>query len=155
MINLEKASLTDCVKIHSLQVRSFKALLDKYNDITTNPGAELIERITTKMNQEVTDYYFIQVNNKDIGAMRIVRLSNNYCRISPMFILPEFQGKGYAQQAIKEVEKLYPKVKFWELDTIKEEPKLCYLYEKMGYKKTGKEEILQENMTIIYYEKQT
>lgn len=153
MIKLKKANLSNCEEIHALQVKSFQALLDKYNDITTNPAAEPIEIIIEKMNQEFTDYYFIQLQNINIGAIRIVRLDNNVFRISPMFILPEFQGNGYAKSAIKEAEALYPQAKVWQLDTIKEEPKLCHLYEKMGYKRTDKEEKLKENMTIVFYVK--
>ncbi len=113
-----------------------------------------METIVHKMKQDFTDYYFIKLDNEDIGSIRIVRLEDDICRISPMFILPEFQGNGYAQQAIDEVEELYPKASIWQLDTIKEEKMLCHLYEKMGYKPTGKEEAIQDKMTIIYYEKQ-
>lgn len=153
IVKLEKANITDCAEIHTMQIKSFKILLDKYKDIRTNPGAEPIERILERMNQEITDYYFIKLEDKHIGVIRIVRLPNKVCRISPMFILPEFQGKGYAQQAIMQVEALYPQENSWQLDTIKEETKLCHLYEKMGYKRTGKEEVLQENMVIVYYAK--
>lgn len=153
LIELRKADISDCEEIHILQVKSFQALLDKYNDISTNPASEPIERIVQRMSQNFTDYYFIQFDNKNIGAIRIVSLDNSMYRISPMFILPEFQGNGYAQQTIAKAESLYPKANGWQLDTIKEEPKLCYLYEKMGYKRTGKEEVLQQNMTIVFYAK--
>jgi len=39
------------------------------------------------------------------------------------------------------------------LDTILQEKSNCYLYEKIGYKKTGQIEKINENMDIIYYEK--
>ena len=152
-ISLRKATMTDCEQIHKMQAESFSALLDKYKDYSTNPAAEPAERIKQKMAQEFTDYYFISVNNSDIGAIRIMRLSANICRISPMFILPQYQGAGYAQQTILKVESLYPQAKRWELDTIKQESKLCYFYEKMGYVATGKEEIIQDDMTIILYSK--
>lgn len=51
------------------------------------------------------------------------------------------------------MEALYPEAAHWELDTIKQEPKLCHLYEKLGYRQTGKEEELQPGMTIVFYEK--
>lgn len=38
-----------------------------------------------------------------------------------MFILPEFQGTGFAQQTIIAIEKLYLQAVGWQLDTIKEE----------------------------------
>ena len=154
-ISLRKATMTDCEQIHKMQVESFSALLDKYKDYGTNPAAEPTERIEQRVAQEFTDYYFISLNSDDIGVIRIVRLSTSICRISPMFILPQHQDMGYAQQAIFKVESLYPQAKRWELDTIKQESKLCYLYEKMGYTATGKEENIQDGMTIISYSKAT
>lgn len=152
-ITLRKAQPEDCKKIHEMQVVSFRALLDKYKDYNTNPAAESIEIIESKMAQEFTDYYLVCLNDEIIGAIRIVRLGDDAYRISPMFILPEYQNKGYAQEAILLVESLYPQSKHWELDTIKQETKLCHLYEKMGYIPTGKEEPIQDNMTIVFYAK--
>lgn len=152
-ITLKRALRADCEQIHQMQSKAFKQLLEKYKDYQTNPGAETLERITRKMEHNLTDYYFIQLGNISIGVIRIVRDIKDTCRIAPMFILPEYQGNGYAQEAIKQVELLYPHTKYWELDTIKQEQKLCYLYEKMGYKATGKEEEIQEGMSIKYYAK--
>jgi hypothetical protein len=39
------------------------------------------------------------------------------------------------------------------LDTILQEAGNCYLYEKLGYKKTGKTEKINDKMDIVYYEK--
>ena len=60
-----------------------------------------------------------------------------------------------AQETLYEIEKIYPQTVHWTLDTIKEEAKLCHLYEKMGYRTTGQEECIQQNMTIVFYEKRT
>lgn len=43
-----------------------------------------------------------------MGAVRVVRLSDQECRIANMFMLPEYQGCGYAKKALKQVERLYP-----------------------------------------------
>lgn len=154
-IKLHKASMLDCNKIHQIQVRAFKRLLDKYGDLSTNPGAEKVEQVERRFEQVNTDYYIIYGDDEMIGAIRIVKRQGNVCRLSPIFILPEFQGKGYAQQAIISVESLYPAVVVWQLDTIKEEPALCHLYEKMGYKPTGKEKSIQDHMTLVDYEKRS
>ena len=74
-------------------------------------------------------------------------------RISPMMILPQYQNKGYAQKAMLKIEELYSDIKCWQLDTIKQEDKLCYFYEKVGYRKTGKEEEIKQGMDIVYYQK--
>ena len=72
-----------------------------------------------------------------------------------MCILPDHQGKGYAQQVVKKVEALYTQTKRWELDTIKQETKLCYLYGKMGYKLTGRQTHIKDGMDLVDYVKQS
>ena len=39
------------------------------------------------------------------------------------------------------------------LDTIQEEAGNCHLYEKIGYKKSGRTEVINERMTLVFYEK--
>ncbi len=153
-IKLEKANINDCEEIHALQIKSFAALFEKYNDEKTNPATESIQILTEKFNHEFSDYYFIEFEDKVIGFIRVFRINDYTCKISPMGILPEYQGFGYAQMTITETEKLYPNAKRWELDTIKQEKKLCYLYEKMGYVKTGKYQNIKEGMDLVFYAKQ-
>ncbi len=152
-IILQKATSDDCREIHSIQIAAFKSLFGKYNDEKTNPATETIERVLEKLNQDYTDYYIVKFGDKTVGFIRVIRINEYTCRISPMGILPQYQGFGYAQMTIAEVEKLYPSAKRWELDTIKQEAKLCYLYEKMGYIKTGKQHNIKEGMDIIFYAK--
>lgn len=111
------------------------------------------ENALKRLNQEFTDYFFICLDSLNIGAIRIVRLDESTCRISPMCVLPDFQGNGYAQQAIRMVETLYPEAELWALETIKQEPKLCHLYEKMDYHPTGEEQNIREGMTLVFYDK--
>jgi GNAT superfamily N-acetyltransferase len=153
IVSLKKAQMQDCEQIHKMQTIAFKPLLDKYQDYDTNPGAEPLERIQKRMEQCFTTHYFIQLQLEIIGQIRIDQLDETTYRIAQMFVLPEFQGKGYAQQAILQVEALYPHEVRWELDTIKQESKLRYLYEKMGYKLTGSEQTIKAGMDIVYYAK--
>ena len=89
-----------------------------------------------------------------IAPIEIRKLINeSTCHLSQMFILPHYQGNGYAQQAIKQIESLNPQAKHWILDTIKQEPKLCYLYEKMGYKQTGIVKNIKDGMDLVDYAK--
>ena len=155
MIELIKAGPQDCAQIHALQVEAFAELLEKYHDTATNPGAETLEKVEARMAQDTTDYYFIRTGGWPIGAVRVQRLPEAVCRASTIFIIPAFQGKGCAQEAMRALEALYPQARKWQLDTIKEEAKLCHLYEKLGYRQTGREEVLQPGMTIVYYEKAT
>ena len=152
-ISLEKAEMQDADQIHKMQIISFKSLLDKYQDYETNPGAEAVERIKKRMEYPQISSYFVKLQSENIGHIRINMLDENTYKLSQMFILPKYQGNGYAQQAIKQAEALHPKAKKWELDTIKQEPKLCHLYEKMGYRPTGEEKNLKDKMDLIYYAK--
>lgn len=153
MITLTPARMRDCAEIHRMQQAAFQELLHQYHDIATNPGAETVAQVIERMEQPNTDYYFIALGERHIGAIRIVSLSAQKCRIAPIFILPEYQGMGYAQQTLSQAERMYPNAVTWELDTIQQEQKLCHLYEKMGYVPTGKKEQIQDNMSIIFYRK--
>lgn len=152
-ISLKKADFDDCAEIQKMQVTAFSKLLEKYQDFSTNPAVESLETIERKYKQECTTYYFIMLNDVKIGVIRVVTIDDNTCRVSPIFIMPEFQNHGYAQIAMTEAERLYPSVSEWQVDTIKQESRLCHLYEKLGYKLTGKEEQIKDGMTIVYYKK--
>jgi len=153
-ISLQKATNRDAAEIHSMQIRSFKTLLDKYQDFDTNPGNEGIDRIIERIAQDFTDYYIVKVGVESVGAIRVVRLDQGQrCRISPIFILPQYQGMGIAQQVFAEIEQRYQPTHGWELDTILEENGNCCLYEKMGYLRTGKTHKMNDRMTLVFYEK--
>ena len=151
---IQKATIEDATLIHSIQVEAFKPLLDKYHDIDTSPANETIQRTKDRLQQKQTDYYLIIYDKIMVGAIRIVRKDIQRYRVSPIFLLPEYQGKGIASATMQVVENFYEDAVVWELDTILEEPKLCGLYEKLGYSKTGKVTKLNERMTIVFYEKE-
>ncbi|MFC3800247.1 GNAT family N-acetyltransferase [Cohnella sp. GCM10012308] len=118
-----------------------------------SPANEPVERIVSRLNQPITDYYFIRMSSLSVGAVRIVRLQNNTFRVSPIFVLPEYQGLGIAQQVFALLEQKYEEAERWELDTILQERGNCYLYEKLGCRRTGKSEVINDKMTIVFYEK--
>jgi hypothetical protein len=67
--------------------------------------------------------------------------------------LPEYQNKGIAQKVFEIIEEKYKPENGWCLDAILQETGNCYLYEKMGYNRTGKIEKINDRMGIVYYEK--
>lgn len=153
IIELKKTNYDDLELFYNMQIESFKSLLEKYQDYNTNPGNEPFERIIERFNQSFTDYYIIMGNNKPAGGIRIIHRENDRYRVSLIFILPEYQGRGIAQQTFNIIEQIYQDAKVWELDTVLEEEGHCYLYEKLGYVKTGKLEKITDLMTIVDYEK--
>jgi N-acetylglutamate synthase-like GNAT family acetyltransferase len=151
---LIKAKIEDANEIHQMQLKSFKSLLEKYEDYDTNPGNENIEKTVQRLNETFTDYYIIKLNGESIGGIRIRGFEEgDLCKVGPLFILPEYQNKGIGQRTFKMIEKKYNPKDGWVLDTILQEQGNCHLYEKIGYKKTGKIEKINERMDIVYYEK--
>ena len=152
-MRLVRATVNDCEKIWSLQIEAFADLLAKYQDYETNPGNEPKENIQAKLLDEFTFFYFIYHEDEIAGAVRVVdRKNGNRKRIAPIFIMKKFRNRGLAQKTFKEIEKIHGS-KNWMLDTILQEAGNCYLYEKLGYKRTGKIEHINERMDIVYYEK--
>lgn len=152
-VTLRKAERTDLQKIWEMQVEAFKGLLEVYQDYGTNPGAESIDKIIARFEQPWTTYFFIEAEGTDVGVIRVTdKKDGSRKRISPLWIMQEYRGKGYAQDAIRAVEALYGSDN-WSLGTILQEKGNCHLYEKMGYHQTGRIEKINERMDIVCYEK--
>lgn len=153
MITLRKATAEDIEKIWKMQIEAFRALLEKYQDYDLSPAAEGVDKIRARYEQPWTTYFFIEADGNDVGAIRVVdRKDGSRKRISPLWIMEEYRGKGYAQAAITAVEELYG-ADNWSLDTILQEKGNLHLYEKMGYHQTGKIEHINDRMDIVFYEK--
>ncbi len=153
-IKLINADESDAEEIWNMQKTAFAELLKKYRDFDTSPASEPLEKVIMRLMQPFTYFYFIELDGKKIGAVRVVdkKLNAEAKHISPLFILPEYRNKGYAQQAILQVEKIHGN-SGWELDTILQETANCHLYEKMGYTKTDKIKIVNSLMTLVFYRK--
>ena len=154
-ISLKKATIADAEAIHRLQVDSFLPLLHKYRDSDTNPANDGVERIIARLKQPHTTYYLIMLDGVRIGAIRTIYDGEaRRARISPMFIVPEHQRKGYGQDTIALVEDIVD-AEYWELETILQEKGNCHFYEKMGYRRTGIAREINSRMTIVSYVKST
>ncbi|MCP3765060.1 GNAT family N-acetyltransferase [Domibacillus sp. A3M-37] len=149
-IKLEIATLEDTDILFEMQKKSFQSLLDKYQDFETNPANETVDNIKSRMNNGI--YYKIFVENDLVGAVRVV-IKGRSNWISPIFVLPEYQGKGIAQKAMLKIETLFPNAQSWELQTILQEKGNCYLYEKLGYKTTDNKIQINDRMTLVHYKK--
>ena len=151
---LLRASIEDAEQIHKMQVEAFMDLFNKYHDYDTSPATETIDKVIFRLKQKFTYYYFIYIGDQKVGAIRIVdkKEPGKNKRISPIFVMPDFQGQGIAQRAIELCEEIHGR-DHWELVTILQEPKNCYLYEKMGYTQNGNTKIVNDKLTLVVYEK--
>jgi len=153
-IRLEKAIESDAQSILDIQIAAFMPLLEKYKDFNTNPANEAIDKVIKRINNPHGGFYKILVNNTLVGAICIFwKEGTTQFWISPMFISPDYQGQGIAQKVMGLAEEIFPQATTWELATILEEERNCYLYEKMGYIKTGFMKILNDITTLVFYKK--
>ncbi|WP_399631956.1 GNAT family N-acetyltransferase [Sporosarcina sp. SG10008] len=152
-VTLEKANEFDAQSLFDIQVNAFLPLLEVYKDYNTNPANETIERMITRINNTSGGVYKIKSDTILVGAISIWWKEETEFWISPMFIQPKYQGQGIAQKAISQIEGLFPQAVSWELATIAEEKRNCYLYEKMGFIKTGETKKINDSTTLIYYKK--
>ncbi|WP_017187400.1 GNAT family N-acetyltransferase [Alkalibacillus haloalkaliphilus] len=153
-VRLTKATEQDANIIHETQIKSFKPLLEEYKDYATNPGYETMDRVKARIHNPSGGFYLISADEKVVGAICVHWKENGQYWISPMFILPAYQGKGIAQKSINLIEEMFPQAKSWELATIMEEERNCYLYEKMGYFKTGVTKRINEYANLVFYKKE-
>jgi RimJ/RimL family protein N-acetyltransferase len=150
-ISLRKVTQKDLPFLLKIQKESFMPLLEKYDDRDLNPALDTIERLESRMKN--SDTFFIVFKEEKIGALTLNSVDSETIRLNRLFVSPSFQGKGLAQEAMKEAERLHSTCMNWELMTIKEESKLQHLYEKFGYKKTGVEKKGTDTMTLVQYRK--
>ena len=153
-VKLRKAGIDAAENIWKMQREAFFELLEKYQDYDTNPGNEPIEKTILRLQQPQTHYYYIEADGLVVGAIRVIDPygEEGHKRIAPIFIMPTYQNRGLAQQAIIEAERIHGN-QSWLLDTIMQEAGNCHLYEKMGYHASGKKERINDALTLIFYEK--
>ena len=153
-IQLKRASVEDAGRIQAILQASFAGLLEKYQDYDTNPATMTVEAVRLRLEQPQTYYYFIIADKETVGVIRVVDFMDDETRkrIAPLCVLPAYWNQGIAQRAISLAEEIHG-ADHWMLDTILQEAGNCHLYEKMGYRATGKTAVVNERMTLTFYEK--
>ena len=144
-----KATIDETIKNYMDKCNT-KKYEDAYNMISSE-----CKKAKFNNNIEVFKKYIDYIFDGDnlVGAIRVVdKKDGSRKRVAPVFIMKEFRNKGLAQKAFEEVEKIHGHDN-WKLDTILQEEGNCYLYEKLGYKRIGLVENINDKMDIVYYEK--
>ena len=156
-VELIRAGIADAERIHRMKYEAFLPIYERYRDEETNPVKESIEKVIRQLNTAGSDYYLIRDGSGVVGAVRaafdgMIDGKRTY-RISPLFILPSCQDRGLGFAAVQALFALYPDADVWRLSTIKQEARNCHLYEKCGFVISRPEEIINERMTIVFYQK--
>lgn len=153
MVFLERIGEKEVFNVHKIQKLVFENLYSKYKD-EGSPFIESQSSLLEKMKRPNDYFYFIKKNEEEIGYLRIVTNEDQTkAKIGPVDILPKNEEQGLGSEAMLLIEKEFPTVTEWYIDTILQEPKLTHFYTKLGYKKTGQTEQIQEGMDIVFFQK--
>lgn len=105
---LRLASAEDAPVIWKMQKIAFRELLERYQDYDISPVNQSLDQLRLRCSQKDRYYYFINVDENPVGVLSVTDMQDgSRKRLSPMFILPQFQGRGYAQEAMKQAEKIH------------------------------------------------
>ena len=153
-VKLIRAGVRDAGRLWRMQAEAFAEMYARYQDTGTNPATEPVDRMIERLEQPFTYYYYIQADDVIVGAVRVIDTKDpvRSKRISPIFIMPPFRNKGIAQKALLETERIHGSTD-WELEAVSQEAGSCHLYEKMGYRRTGKTTAINDKMTLVCYKK--
>ncbi|MCM1285247.1 MAG: GNAT family N-acetyltransferase [Acetobacter sp.] len=151
MIELVLIKENELKMAYRMHRKGFIPTFLKYHD-RNNPVFTTYKKFLSYFISPNMHMYWIIYNGEAVGEI-FVYIKDDFVKLARIFILKKFQNKGIAQNAIKIAENLFTNNKRWCLNTIKEEKNNCHLYEKLGYKPTGKEKVINKRMTVIDYEK--
>jgi RimJ/RimL family protein N-acetyltransferase len=152
-IHIQKATKSDALTLHKLQIKAFLPLLEKYQDHTTNPASEPIEKTLERISSSSRGFYKILLKDQIVGGIAFKIVSEYSLWIGPIFVDPDFQTQKIAQQALSQFEAIFPKVTKYELATLSKEAGNIHLHQKLGYKLTGRIEKLNDKVDLIFFEK--
>lgn len=139
--------------VFKIQQAAYKPLFEKYHDTETSPYTETKDDILMKYTKPGTQGYIFVEDDIAVGAVRVI-IHNEFCKVSALAVLPEYQNRGIAQTALKEIEKIHADCKCWLLDTLLQEKGNCHLYEKLGYVQIGEAKKINDKLTLVSYKKE-
>jgi len=101
-----------------------------------------------------SEFLVAVMDNKIVGMGALLKKDNSKAEIKRMRVLPEYQSKGIGKLILNKLENTAKKLGYKKLilDTTIEQIIAQKLYEKYGYKKTGRTEM--GRFECILYEKE-
>jgi GNAT superfamily N-acetyltransferase len=152
-IIFELAKPEDAEKLYEIQKLAYKEQLEIYKDYDTNPAVEGIGWVQFKIKHHI--YYKIICDGKIIGEVDVYqhKRSSTHYEMNGVFVHPDYQNKGIGEKAIQFVEEEFKDAVVWTTWTPHKMDKNHYFYEKVGYKRTGIEEKIFDNLILVQYGK--
>ena len=147
MITITPVKESELKLIWKIQIKAFENDFKENSDFS--PGGETFEKFLGKKSKFIIKK--ICLNEKIIGALCIREyLKKDNWKISRIFILPEYQRKGYGKKTLTLLEEEYSFVKKWTLETSEKNIQSQNFYKKNGYIEKDVLEITKTLKTILY-----
>ncbi|WP_066062907.1 GNAT family N-acetyltransferase [Neobacillus soli] len=150
---ITKTKMIEAETLLKIQKEAFQADLKKYKDYDTSPAAEPLEFFKYKINHSF--HYTIFIGGKIAGGICIVKIKETHYRLFRIFLSANIQNRGLGSKILTQLERKFPHVKEWSLDTPKDNVRNRHFYEKLGYKKIGEQKVNERLVLIEYVKKIT
>ena len=147
---ISPANISDLKAILDLQKDCYKSEADIYNDYEIPPLKQDIESIENEF--KTSTILKGLVNGQIVASVRGFS-DNDTCLIGKLIVKTGFQNMGLGHKMMDSIELVYKDCKRFELFTGHKSLKNLHLYNKQGYNEF-KREVVNNNMTMIYMEKQ-
>lgn len=153
-LHLIKATAVDAETMLELQKKCFAMHFERYHDVEKSPYNDTTDKILSRITRGKSNYYKMILGKLLVGCLWVVEKEPEIFRIGIVYVIPQYQNKGIGQQAFAMAESLHSNAICWELDCPEDLARNRHCYEKLGYKLTGEQEIVNDKLTLVYYRKQ-
>lgn len=146
ILHIEKHDLATVLQ---LQKDCYISEAEIYNDFNIPP----LHQDLKSLEKEAENTIILKgvIDGEIIGSIRGYA-SNGTCYIGKLFVKKEFQNKKIGQLLLNSIETVFNESKRFELFTGNMSLKNLHLYNKLGYRQF-KQQVINNNLTIIYLEK--
>lgn len=148
MIELKKMTRADVPALFDMALRAFQPDFERYGVYPP-----LLKMDKKRFLPPIVFGRIILADNVMIGGVFAMGMGRKG-ELGAIFIDPVRQKKGYGRLVMQAVEKAYPKVRRWKLDTPGGNLHLHRFYESLGYVKTGERKDPRSGMVAFIYEKE-
>ncbi len=146
---IEPATAADAAEILALQKLAYRSEAALYNDFSIEPLVQTLEQAQADF--LVKRVLKAVVNGGIVGSVRC-EMRADTCLIGKLIVHPEFQNRGLGTTLMREIEKLQPEAKRFELFTGWKSEKNLRLYHKLGYKQFRTMDV-SDALKLVFLEK--
>lgn len=161
MVSLRLTTVDDVDILTQIQQKAFQPLYEKYHD-EGNPCLRDKRDILCRLDNKSFLYLTILSDDKIVGGILyrlkgstpfVKNLMFGKYYLTRVYILPEFQNKGIATEAILQSEKFLKNLRKLYVDFPADLDKNRKCYTKCGYKDTGKRLETEPGLILAAFEK--